>query len=104
MAEQAVTLSLSHVQSLSPSQVTAAKLLEDLDSMLGAIRDIASRLEFIGGGLGVDAPNPRGAALALVGTELAALDLIDLVERMAQCARELAGMPAETAGEEVPHA
>ncbi len=69
--------------------------------LLAKVNGIASRLEFIEGGLGIEDPNPRGAALALEDTEMAALDLVERVERMTQCARELAGMPTETNDSEV---
>lgn len=86
-------------ETVTPCQATAAQLVEDLGSMLDAIRGIASRLEFIGGGLATDDPNPLGAALALGDTEMAVHDLVKRVERMTQGARELAGMP----GGEVRH-
>ena len=86
---------------IAPCQATAANLVEDLGFMLDALRGIASRLEFIEGGLEIEDPNPRGAALALEAAEVAVLDLVGKVEEMSQGARKLAGVPTETAGGEV---
>ncbi|WP_428565467.1 MAG: hypothetical protein ACP59X_04415 [Solidesulfovibrio sp. DCME] len=72
--------------------------------MLRDIRAIASRLEFIGSGLEIEDPNPRGAALAVVDTEMKVLDLVEDLERMTASARDLAGTKAEACGGEVPHA
>ncbi len=91
------------IGTVTPCRATAAQLVEDLGSMLDAVRGIASRLEFIGGGLATDDPNPLGATLALRDTEMVVLDLVKRVERMTQCARELAGVPTETAGGELNH-
>jgi len=91
-------------ETVIPCQTTATQLVEDLGFMLDALHGIASRLEFIEGGLEIEDPNPRGAALALEAAEVAVLDLAGKVEEMSQGARKLAGVPTEMAGGEVPHA
>lgn len=90
-------------EAVTPCQAKAAQLVEDLGVMLDAVRSIARRLDFIGGGLGIEDPNPKGAALALGDTEMAVYDLVGRVERMTQCARELAGFTVETDAGEVCH-
>lgn len=96
-------MSSAATEIIATCQATAANFVEDLGFMLDALRGIASRLEFIEGGLEIEDPNPRGAALALEAAEVAVLDLVDRVERMTQSARELAGMPTETNDREVAH-